>query len=207
MPKTREQFDQLKKERRKSLLQAGLHLFAVKGYDLVTSDDITKTAGCSHGLLFHYFGNKEEYFKTMLREVVKLAYLDIIKDVDDTKEPNIYIYDLIDSYLNALKSPNDDYACVLYLIYSFHFQKKLAHSAVNSRTKEIVYWKVVRAVEDGIKKGYFYDSNPEDMVGAVFACISALSYKRILVGYENYTCPDTKIILRVIQKDKKEIQA
>ena len=138
--------------------------------------------------------------------MVKFKYLDIVKNVDETKEEDIYLYDLIDSYLEALKSDDDNSACVLYLLYSFHFQKKLENVAVNSRSKEILYYKPLRAIERGTKKGYFYDSNPEDMGRVMFACISALCYKRILVGQEKFKCPSANIIMRVVLKNKEEAQ-
>ena len=59
MPKTKEQFEQIRNERINTILESALTLFAYKGYDAVNLDEVTKEANCSHGLLYHYFKGKE----------------------------------------------------------------------------------------------------------------------------------------------------
>lgn len=49
--------NRLKKEQ--ALLQAGLDVFAEKGFDAATTKDIALQAGCAEGLLFNYFGSKK----------------------------------------------------------------------------------------------------------------------------------------------------
>ena len=47
-------------ERYESILQAAESLFAEKGYDNVSTEEIARTAGVSKGLVYHYFKIKED---------------------------------------------------------------------------------------------------------------------------------------------------
>lgn len=49
-------------EARSRLLASGAKIFAVKPFDEVAIDDITDDAGVAHGLLFHYFKTKLEFY-------------------------------------------------------------------------------------------------------------------------------------------------
>ena len=55
MPRRPEQFDQLKDERKASILKHALPLFALKPQKDITIDLISQSAKCSHGLVYHYF--------------------------------------------------------------------------------------------------------------------------------------------------------
>lgn len=53
-----EKFFDLKKEKQDRMINAALKVFAMKGYEHASTDDIVKEAGISKGLLFHYFISK-----------------------------------------------------------------------------------------------------------------------------------------------------
>ena len=81
MPKTKEQFEKIKQERMNEILNHSLYLFALHGYDGVTTDEIAKAVGCSHGLLYHYFGSKEDLFQEVVNNVAIKIDETITKDV------------------------------------------------------------------------------------------------------------------------------
>jgi AcrR family transcriptional regulator len=56
-------------ERREQLLRAGLEAFGTQPYGNVSTAEIARQAGISHGLLFHYFGDKRHYYLAVLRWV------------------------------------------------------------------------------------------------------------------------------------------
>lgn len=53
-----EKFFDLKKEKQDRMINAALKIFALKGYEHASTDDIVREAGISKGLLFHYFISK-----------------------------------------------------------------------------------------------------------------------------------------------------
>jgi AcrR family transcriptional regulator len=55
--------------RREQLLGIGLEHFGTRPYGDVGTAEIARAAGVSHGLLFHYFGDKRRYYLEVLRWV------------------------------------------------------------------------------------------------------------------------------------------
>lgn len=55
-------FESLKDEKKKNILDACIREFADKGYDKASTNAIIKEAGISKGILFHYFKNKKLLF-------------------------------------------------------------------------------------------------------------------------------------------------
>ena len=60
--KTLINFEKLKIEKKNIIINAGLEVFSDYGYEQAPTDLIIKKARISKGALFHYFGNKENFF-------------------------------------------------------------------------------------------------------------------------------------------------
>ncbi|WP_437693862.1 TetR/AcrR family transcriptional regulator [Sorangium sp. So ce176] len=61
-PRSAEQFEQIKDERRRALLGAARAVFGRKGFAAAKIADIAAQAGISHGLVYHYYPEKESLF-------------------------------------------------------------------------------------------------------------------------------------------------
>ena len=55
-------------DKRRLILEAAVRVFARSGYHTSRVGDIAEEAGVAHGLLYHYFGSKEEVLQTIFRE-------------------------------------------------------------------------------------------------------------------------------------------
>src|SRR6188472_2610773 len=71
MPRSPEDNQQLKDSRSIEILRAASRVFAKKGFAAAKISDIAREAGLSHGLVYHYFENKDAIFGAILEE--KLA--------------------------------------------------------------------------------------------------------------------------------------
>ncbi|WP_136798986.1 MULTISPECIES: TetR/AcrR family transcriptional regulator [Desulfosediminicola] len=65
-------------ERRATLIKAAGKLFAEKGYEATTMDEIAAAANCAKGTLYHYFSNKAELLQ-VLREGFELEAMKRIR--------------------------------------------------------------------------------------------------------------------------------
>ena len=56
-------------QRREQILDAANALFAERGYDEVTVEDIASAAGVTRGLVHHYFGGRKEVYIALLERL------------------------------------------------------------------------------------------------------------------------------------------
>ncbi|HEX2946857.1 MAG TPA: TetR/AcrR family transcriptional regulator [Clostridia bacterium] len=77
-----EVFEKLPEEKKEKIIRACMEVFAEKGFEGASTNEIVQKAGISKGILFHYFGNKKDLFlyildKTLDKAVNELnSYLD-----------------------------------------------------------------------------------------------------------------------------------
>ena len=202
MPKTKEQYEQIKNERIKEIYKHSLYLFATHGLAGVTSDQITKAVGCSHGLLYHYFRSKDELFHSLINNVALKIEAEIIKDVDFDQEPKELIKQLLDAYLNALRSPRDDFACTIYLLLNLYIHSKKVQDPQLS-FRFAVFENFYAAIDKGKKSGVFVDYPTIELTVTVMSALKGLSYNRINLGHGNCTIPQSEIIVRMLLKKLK----
>ena len=55
-------------EKRRTILDAAVRVFARKGFHTSRVGDIAEEAGVAHGLLYHYFSSKDEVLETIFTE-------------------------------------------------------------------------------------------------------------------------------------------
>ncbi|MDR1886863.1 MAG: TetR/AcrR family transcriptional regulator, partial [Prevotellaceae bacterium] len=60
MPRTKEQNEAIRAEKRQLIMDAAMQLFAEDGYAHTSIDKIAQKAGIARGLLYSYFENKED---------------------------------------------------------------------------------------------------------------------------------------------------
>jgi TetR/AcrR family transcriptional regulator len=78
----------MEEEKRNRLIQAAMKEFT-KGYSSASTDEITKNAGISKGLLFHYFGSKKGLFLFLMKyaaETISNEYIKVTLDSRDFLE-------------------------------------------------------------------------------------------------------------------------
>jgi AcrR family transcriptional regulator len=70
-PRTNAQYEQIRSEKRKHILESALEIFAEKTYQGATISMIAQKANISKGLLYNYFESKEDLLKSIINEGVQ----------------------------------------------------------------------------------------------------------------------------------------
>lgn len=113
-----EKFFDLKKEKQDRMINAALKVFALKGYQHASTDDIVREAAISKGLLFHYFDSKlglytfiydysVRYMTLELKSTVPKAETDmfeILKQQEQAKLQAMKGYPYMQQFLNRCMS-------------------------------------------------------------------------------------------------------
>lgn len=80
-----DKFFDLKKEKQDRILNGALKIFALNGYKNGSTDVIVKEAGISKGLLFHYFGTKQELYRFLRDYSIRFLQLEIRSNVSGSE--------------------------------------------------------------------------------------------------------------------------
>jgi AcrR family transcriptional regulator len=78
MPRTKEQYKEIRKISKQKILDAALEVFAKQGYHSSTVDAIAKTAGISKGLLYNYFKSKDDVLNELMIGMMEVLMFEIM---------------------------------------------------------------------------------------------------------------------------------
>lgn len=158
---------------KRKIFEASMKLFAEKGYDATSIEEITATVGVAKGTLYYHFSSKEEIFNFLVEEGIKLLQNSI--DIKTSKLPN-YIDKLKAIILIQIKIVVKYEDIITILLTQF-----LGKKARNQKCQKLVYEyinKIEEIVKEGIKKGQIKQENSQAIASEIYGLIcSSLVYK------------------------------
>jgi AcrR family transcriptional regulator len=101
LPRTKLQNEQLKQERKQMIAECGLKVFCEKSFNGTQMTDIAKKLGVSHGLIYHYFKNKQELFEYVIDKSEQALSSEIDKIVKSNTNNTEKLIALTDYLLNS----------------------------------------------------------------------------------------------------------
>lgn len=123
MPRTKNQFEIIRKSSKAKILNVALELFAKKGFHATSISQIAQKAKISKGLMYNYFASKEKLLDEIIQQgFSSLAELEFKakKGVDPEKQ----LEDFVDSVLDNLYSNYTYWQLYLALLIHPVIQKK-----------------------------------------------------------------------------------
>ena len=201
MPRTQEQNEIIRNERISKILLASLYLFANKGYDATTLDEITKVAGCSHGLLYHYFKDKYHLYKYLVDEVAFPLVHDKLASINLDQKAKFAFRELFNSVIKDLKSSDDKYCWAVNLLISVDVSviegtKKVRVS--KEKNDRIFMW-IFNEIEKGKAEGDIPEQkNSRELTAMIICMMKGMAYIRMKLGYKKFISPDVSIIMDMI---------
>jgi TetR/AcrR family transcriptional regulator, fatty acid metabolism regulator protein len=76
----------VQREKRRRILRAAITVFARNGYHASKVGDVAAEAGVAYGLVYHYFGSKEELLETIFRRTWA-RMLEAVEEVERSDAP------------------------------------------------------------------------------------------------------------------------
>ncbi len=96
-PRTEEQFEQIREERKKQIMDVALEIIAEEGFSKVSIAKISEKAGISKGLMYNYFKSKEELIIGIM-----YAGIDEVAGFFDPKEGEILTKEEIHFFIDNI---------------------------------------------------------------------------------------------------------
>jgi AcrR family transcriptional regulator len=117
MPKSKEQYEEMRLKSKSAILDAAMRLFVTKGYHATTTGAIAKEAGVAMGLMYHYFSSKEDLLISILKEHLD----DLMKSagrIDFQKTPGLTeVRMIIDSLFRAISQRSDSWRLIITIMF------------------------------------------------------------------------------------------
>ena len=155
------------------IFETSMKLFAEKGYDATSIEDITATVGVAKGTLYYHFSSKEEIFNFLIEEGVKLLQNSI--DIKTSKLSN-YIDKIKAIVLIQIKIVLKYENLITILLGQFYGKE-----ARNQKCQKHIYEyidKIEGIVKQGIEKKQIKYGNPKVIASEIYGLIcSSLVYK------------------------------
>jgi AcrR family transcriptional regulator len=89
MPRTAEQFKNIRKKRQQLIMDAALKVISERGYHGTSIAAIAKESGVSKGLMYNYFSSKEELLVEIMKEGYSRVFEKFVIDENLTPEENV----------------------------------------------------------------------------------------------------------------------
>ena len=158
---------------KRKIFEISMKLFAEKGYDATSIEEITATVGVAKGTLYYHFSSKEEIFNFLVEEGIKLLQNSV--DIKIAKFSN-YIDKLKAIVLIQIKIVVKYEDLITILLSQFW-----GNEARNKMCKENILAyvnKIETIVKEGIEKGEIKEGNPKAIASEIYGLIcSSLVYK------------------------------
>ena len=133
---------------KRKIFETSMKLFAEKGYDATSIEEITATVGVAKGTLYYHFSSKEEIFNFLIEEGIKLLQNSI--DIKTEKLEN-YIDKIKAIVLIEIKIVNK-YEDFITILLSQFYGKEARNKMCQKHVFEYI-GKIEKIVEEGMKKG------------------------------------------------------
>jgi AcrR family transcriptional regulator len=173
-PRSAKQFDDIRKQKKRLILDTALELFAENGYHSTSISKIAKKAGISKGLTYNYFESKKEILGEILREGFETIYSNFDLNHDGVLTEDEFKFFILQNFKAIKQNPR-----YWKLYYSLTLQPTVTESFINDYadfSKQLVGMLYQFVVSCGSK-------NPNNDMFAISALIKGASL--ILVSTPN----------------------
>jgi len=190
-----------REDRRTQILTAALRLFAARGLSATKVTDIAAAVGISQGLVYHYFGSKEEIFTALIvgafdrlngaaRELESLAIA-----------PRDKIKMALGGLLKNLEENED--AARTQLLIAQASASEVVPDAVRrllERENRELYAVIARIMRAGQEDGDLVDHDADQLAILLWSTIKGLAFHRVVQG-AGFKAPSVAMLMRLFLKE------
>ena len=199
MPRTKEQFEEMRNKTRDKIQLAAMQLFVQKGYSSTNVQEIADLAGISIGLLYRHYKTKEELFNELVEYSINgiKGVSDLFKQDDSPKK-------LIEQFINEIYNDmvNGDELSNLLILMTQSIFSGVTHNVENEIYKQDT--EMLNATENLIKKGQeigeFRSGNPYELAIFFYSTIQGLAMMKVMVK-DSFIMPSPSIITAFLVKE------
>ena len=151
---------------KRKIFETSMKLFAEKGYEATSIEEITATVGVAKGTLYYHFSSKEEIFNFLIEEGMKLLQNSI--DIKTAKFSN-YIDKIKAIVLIQIKIVFK-YEDLIKILLSQFWGNETRNMTCKKYILSYIS-KIEEIVKEGIEKGQVKKGNPQVIASEIYGLI------------------------------------
>lgn len=159
---------------KRKIFETSMKLFAEKGYDATSIEEITATVGVAKGTLYYHFSSKEEIFNFLIEEGIKLLQNSV--DIKTAKFNN-YIDKLKAIVLIQVKIV-DRYENLIKILLSQFWGNETRNQKCQAHIYEYIK-KIEDIVKEGIKIKQIKKGDPQIIASEIYGLICSCSVYKL----------------------------
>ncbi len=185
MPRTKEQFNQMKQERRERLLESSLILYSLYGENF-TVDQVAEMSKCSHGIIYHYFKNTAEI-------TAKLLNSSIYAQLKST---------LIKPYKGVVAK--ETITQIIQVLISVESFKEICYANIllSEKGKNTLRNAVSNLIQRGQLEGDIAGGDPNEITSCLFYLLSGYYIQKITKPKEKISKPSFDNVMELFRKKR-----
>lgn len=183
--------------RRKQILTISLELFVKRGYYGVSTREISKAAGISSGLMFHYFKSKEHVYE----ELIAIGCEKMKVDFESASaKPLAFVTAFVQDILEMLKQ-NPFSAQMFVLMNNAFFHTEISEKVNAMLAKHNIIEQSIALIEAGQRKGEFRQGNARALSMAFYSAIQGIAQEVAL--HPGVPLPEADWIVDIIKRNNR----
>ena len=151
---------------KRKIFEASMKLFAEKGYDATSIEEITEAVGVAKGTLYYHFSSKEEIFCFLVEEGMKLLKNSIIIKTSDLDNYIDKLRAIVLIQIKILEKYQNFITIILSKIWGNDERSLLCRKYVFEYIEEIE-----KIVNQGIKNGEIINGDSNVIASGIFGFI------------------------------------
>ncbi|MDQ0113833.1 TetR/AcrR family transcriptional regulator [Paenibacillus harenae] len=203
MPRSKEQFEEMRNATRGKIHSAAMQLFVHQGFGSTNVQHIADTAGISIGLLYRHYKTKDQLFHELVAYAVEGLKRNTTFFESDQSPKKLMAQFVDEVYTDMING--EELAHLLILIN----QSLLAGAATASKHDEEILQVNARLLDTtaqlirkGQQLGEFYSGDAQEMAVLFYASIQGLAQMKVLLK-SNFTMPTPSILTAFLMKERK----
>lgn len=164
---------------KRRIFECAMKLFAEKGYDATSVEEITAVTGIAKGTLYYHFEKKEDILNMLLEEGMRLLRNSIEIKIKNSNTAT----DKIKAVILVQVKVTVKYENFINLVLSQIWGKDAKSRKCQKYVFE--YIKLLEdIIKDGIRSGEFYDGNVPALASGIFGVTCSSLIYRMKIGEE-----------------------
>lgn len=201
MPRTKEQFEEMRNATRDKIRSAAMQLFVHQGFGSTNVQDIADTAGISIGLLYRHYRTKDQLLNELVAYAIEGLKRNILSFESDQSPKQLISHFVNEVYTDLLNG--EEIANLMILINQALFASAGTDTnqhdeilQVNARLLDAT----ARLIRKGQQLGEFRLGDAQEMAVYFYASIQGLAEMKILLK-SNFTMPSPSVLTAFLFKE------